>query len=64
MTNTNKNIFNRGELSILERGLAAMTITCDSLTRDKELLTKRVEELEAETLHLRDRLLIDREERE
>jgi len=59
-----KRLFTQDERSVLERGLESMTKALESLTREREILIERVEDLEAEASHLRDRLIIDREERE
>jgi len=59
-----KRLFTQDERSVLERGLESMAIALESLTAEKKILIERVIDLEQEAYHLRDRLLIDREERE
>tara|TARA_R110002153_G_scaffold739_2_gene3491 strand:- start:6085 stop:6285 length:201 start_codon:yes stop_codon:yes gene_type:complete len=59
-----KKLFSRNEIKILEQGLEAMSRTCESLTKENKRLEKKVEDLEAGISHLKDRLIIDRGERE
>ena len=59
-----KKVFSRNEKKILEQGLEAMSIACESLKKENSLLSTKVEELEAGVSHLKHRLIIDRGERE
>ena len=59
-----KKVYTRSEIKILEQGLEAMSRTCESLTKENKRLEKKVEDLEAGISHLKDRLIIDRGERE
>jgi len=59
-----KDIFKTKEGDILERGLQAMTRSCDTLKEQNDLLHEQVESMKVELARLKDRLLIDREERE
>jgi cell division protein FtsB len=57
-------VYTRSEIKILEQGLEAMSRTCESLTKENQRLEKKVEDLEAGISHLKDRLIIERGERE
>lgn len=59
-----KKVYTRSEIKILEQGLEAMSRTCESLTKEKERLENKVEDLEAGISHMKHRLIIDRGERE
>ena len=59
-----KEIFKSKEANILERGLQFMTQSCDTLKEQNDLLHEQIESMKVEIARLKDRLLIDREERE
>jgi hypothetical protein len=57
--NTNRPLFKPDTEAVLTRGLNAMTVACDSLTKQNETLNKDIEGLKAKITRLQDRILTE-----
>jgi hypothetical protein len=64
LQNTNRTLFKPTTESVLVRGLNAMTIACDSLTRENESLNAELVTLKLEVDRLTKRLITDSIEKE
>ncbi len=53
---TNRSMFNQSEKKILERGLHTMSMACDALSDQVDLLKKEIKELTADNAQLKIKL--------
>jgi hypothetical protein len=64
LNQTTPSVFNQTSEDILKKGLSAMTIACEALTKQNEQLNKDVTNLKQKLRSVEDKLLINNEERE
>ena len=62
--NTNRPLFKPDTEAVLTRGLNAMTVACDSLTKRNEELMSEVKALNAAMVRLKERLLTESGDKE
>lgn len=62
--NTNRPLFKPDTEAVLTRGLNAMTVACDSLTKRNEELMSEVKALNAAMVRLKERLLTESADKE
>lgn len=53
---TNRPMFNQSENKVLERGLHTMTVACDALSDQVDLLKKEIQQLTADNSQLKHEL--------
>jgi hypothetical protein len=62
--NTNRPLFKPDTEAVLTRGLNAMTVACDSLTKRNEELMSEVKALNAAMVRLKERILTESGDKE
>ena len=64
LTEPTPSVFNQTPEDILKKGLSAMTIACETLTKQNEQLNKDVNNLKQKLRSAEEKLIINSEERE
>lgn len=59
ISKTNRPLFKPTTEDVLTRGLNAMTLACDSLTKQNQTLNKDIEGLKAKIARLQDKILTE-----